>query len=269
MAGSDHFESLPIRLSKSVFKAYQYKVIDLYRGTGIVTEDGCREFMFVRQDNVWLKFHGRMPMRLPPAFSLGKNKRPSRFQCTDNIDCFSIKLQPWVNGYFFPDDVIDGLIDLRTIYGSKVESLHSEIFAAPSFESMVSRVEDFLSNIEMPHPDNYGLTMDICRKIYSSKGTISVKELVKEFSRSRQKINREFLHQTKYSIKEFAISVKISEAIKFKMRNPTASFTELAHRFEYFDQSHFNRDIKRFTNVAPKLLFSGEKFTNRRSKPRT
>jgi AraC-like DNA-binding protein len=93
-------------------------------------------------------------------------------------------------------------------------------------------------------------------KIYHSKGIISVKELIKEFSQSRQKLNQNFLYHTKYSIKEFAVFVKIREAIKFKEENPDISPTELAHQFEYFDQSHFNRDIKRVTGVAPTLLFS-------------
>ena len=54
--------------------------------------------------------------------------------------------------------------------------------------------------------------------------------------------------------------MKIREAIKFKEENPDISPTELAHQFEYFDQSHFNRDIKRVTGVAPTLLFSRQNF---------
>ena len=258
MVKSNYFESKPIKLSESIFKLYQYNVIDLDKTPGIVTEDGCQEFMFVKQENVWLKFHGRRPIKVPPAFSLGKNKSPSKFQCSEKINFFSVKLQPWVTRHFFPSDIVNSLIDLTSIYGSKIETLRSEIFNSTSFVQMIEKVEAFFSNIEMPNPESYKLTMEICRRIYHSKGMISVKELVKEFSHSRQKINQDFLHQTKYSVKEFAVFVKISEAIKYKQENPTISLTELAYRFGYFDQSHFNRDIKRFTNAAPGFLFSSE-----------
>lgn len=260
MVKSNYFASKPIKLSKSIFNLYQYNVIDLNKTSGIVTEDGCQEFMFVKQENVWLKFHGRHPIKVPPAFSLGKNKSPSKFQCSEKIDYFSVKLQPWVTRYFFPSDVINGLIDLTSIYGSKIETLRSEVFNSISFVQMIEKIEAFFSNIKMPNPDSYKLAMEICRKIYHSKGMISVKELVKEFSHSRQKINQDFLHQTKYSVKEFAVFVKISEAIKFKQENPAISLTELAHQFGYFDQSHFNHDIKRVTGVTPTFLFSNKNF---------
>jgi AraC-like DNA-binding protein len=260
MTRRDCLESRPIRLSKSVFKTYQYKVINLHQTPGALADDGCQEFLFVKQDNVWLKYHGRAPVRVPPAFTLGKSRRPSRFQCSETFDFFSVKLQPWVNRYFFPEDVVDNVIDLQSNYGPGIESLSSEIFTADSFEAMVERTEDFLSTLEMPQPDSYATAMKICQRIYRSKATVPVMELVKEFSQSRQKINREFLQHTKYSIKEFAVAVKVSEAIKFKMRNPAVSFTGLAHSFGYFDQSHFNRDIKRFTNMSPKLLFPERMF---------
>jgi AraC-like DNA-binding protein len=239
---------------------YQYIVIDLNKSPGIVVEDGCREFMFVKQDNVWLKIHGRAPIKVPRAFSVGEIKSPFKYQCSGKINYFAVKLQPWVGRHFFPSDVINDLIDLTRVYGSKIELLRSEIFDSGSFEKMVQRVETFFSNIEMPNPDSYKLAMEICRKIYLSKGMISVRDLVSEFSESRQKINQDFLYHTKYSIKEFAVFVKIREAIKFKQENPSISLTELAHQFEYFDQSHFNRDIKRVTGVTPTFLFSNKNF---------
>lgn len=260
MVKSNYFESKPIKLSKSIFKLYQYIVIDLNESPGIVVEDGCREFMFVKQDNVWLKIHGRAPIKVPPAFSVGKIKSPFKYQCSGKINYFAVKLQPWVGSYFFPSDVTNNLIDLTSLYGSKIESLRSEIINSTSFEKMVERVEAFFSNIAMPNPESYRLAMKICRKIYLSKGMISVKQLVNEFSASRQKLNQEFLYHTKYSIKEFAVFVKIREAIKFKQENPEISLTELAHQFEYFDQSHFNHDIKRVTGVTPTFLFSNKNF---------
>ena len=256
----NYFESQPIKLSKEVFSLYQYIVVDLDKSPGIVVEDGCQEFMFVKQDNVYLKIDGQDGIKLPRTFSVGKITSPFKYQHHGKINYFAVKLQPWVSRHFFPSDIVNDLIDLTSIYGSKIESLHTEIFNSETFEQMLERVEKFFSNIEMPNPESYKLPMEICRKIYFSKGIISVKELVKEFSKSRQKINHDFLYHTKYSIKEFAVFVKIREAIKFKQETPDISLTELAHQFGYFDQSHFNRDIKRVTNVTPTFLFSNKNF---------
>lgn len=258
MIESKYYESKPVTLSESIFSLYQYVVIDLNKSPGIMLEDGCREFMFVKQDNVSLKIHGHAPIKIPGAFSVGKIRGPYKFQCAGKIDYFAVKLQPWAGRYFFPSDIFNNVIDLTPVYGKETESLRSKIFHSNTFEKMVETVEKFFSNIEMPDPDSYKLAMEICRKIYLSRGMISVRDLVKEFSESRQKINHDFLYHTKYSIKEFAVFVKIREAIKFKRENPGISLTELAQEFDYFDQSHFNRDIKRVTSVTPTFLFSNE-----------
>ncbi|MDO4726536.1 MAG: AraC family transcriptional regulator, partial [Porphyromonadaceae bacterium] len=33
------------------------------------------------------------------------------------------------------------------------------------------------------------------------------------------------------------------------------NLTEIAYRFGYYDQAHFNRDFKEFTNLSPLQLF--------------
>lgn len=257
---SGYFESKPVKLSNSIFNLYQYIVIDLNKSSGIIVEDACREFMFVKQANVFIKINGHAPVRIPQAFSVGKIKAPFRYQYSGKIDYFAVKLQPWVGNHFFPADTVNDVIDLNPLYGSGIEALRTEIFDSKRFEEMIARVETFFLKIEMPDPAGFRLAQEIAGKIYSSKGMISVGELVKEFSESRQKLNQDFLYHTKYSIKEFAVFVKIRAAIKFKQEHPDISLTELAHHFGYFDQSHFNRDIKRVTSVTPTFLFSNKNF---------
>ena len=256
MTESFYHECKPIKLSDSVFKLYQLIEFDLRRSPGIIVDDGCSEFMFVKQADILLKIQGQEPKRLPRCFSIGKMKKPYKLQYSGKINLFAVKLQPWVAGFFFPNEVINDVSDLTLSYGSNIETLCEDIFNADSFEEKVKKVEKFFSKIETPEPDNFKVTMEICRKIYQSKGMISVRKLLNDFSESRQKINRDFLFNTKYTIKEFSIFIKIREAIKFLHKNPNTSLTEIAQEFGYFDQSHFIKDIRRVTSVTPTKLFS-------------
>ena len=259
MAESIYLEATPVRLPSEVFRLYQYIVTDLNRSPGIIVEDGCTEFMFVKQPDIRLKIDGLDPVYVPRAFSAGKFTRPFKYEYRGEMNYFAVKLQPWTARHFIPE-VLNGLIDLSTIYGPEIQDLSDEIFECASFEKMVQASEDFFSKVEMPTPSSYKLAMNVCRRVYASDGMVSIRELVSEFSESRQRINRDFLYHTRHSLKEFAVLVKIRAAIKFKAENPGISLTDLAHEFGYFDQSHFNRDMKKATGVTPTFFFSSQNF---------
>lgn len=260
MADFVYHETTPLRLSPDIFRLFQYSVTDLTRSTGIIVEDGCPEFMTMKQSGVKLLVKGHAAIPVPRAFSCGKFTSPFKYEYPGAIDYFAVKLQPWTAAHFIPVGVVDNLVDLSTIFGPEIETWCDRVFASATFAEMVETTEEFFSRIEMPAPESYRLAMNVCCRVYSSNGMISINALVNEFAESRQKINRNFLHHTRHSLKEFAVLVKIRAAIKFKVDHPEISLTELAQEFGYFDQSHFNRDLKKATGVTPTFLFSHENF---------
>ena len=249
-------ESKPKLLPDSVVRVYQEIVVDLERSSGIMVEDGCCEFMFVKHNGVLLRISGLPPIEVPKIFSIEKITKPYKFSFPGKIELFTIKLQPWVSHHFFPQNLLNCVSDLQNSYEGKINKLWGDLFASTSFEEKVDFAEKFLLNIKMPERRDYSLPMKICEEIYRANGMISVKALMEKFPGSRQKINRDFTVSTKFSIKEFAILIKLREAIRFKHQNPEESFTDIALEFGYFDQSHFIKDIKRITSVTPGSLFS-------------
>lgn len=255
-----YLESEPLRLEPRVFRIHQYIVTNLANTPGIVIEDGCPELMFVRQRDIKLGVEGCSTVRVPGAFSGGRFTAPFKYQYDGEMNYFAVKMQPWVARHFFPADIVNGLVDLTAVFGPEIGQLRDEIFSESTFEKMIERAENFLLRIELPEPESYRLVMEICGRIYSSNGMVSIRDLVTEFAESRQKINREFLYHTKYRLKEFAVFVKIRAAIRFKAENPSVSLTDLAQEFGYFDQSHFNRDMKKAAGVTPTFLFANQNF---------
>jgi len=55
---------------------------------------------------------------------------------------------------------------------------------------------------------------------------------------------------------QFYIRVKrFSEAIRLMQTGRYERLTDVAHSLNYYDQSHFTRDIKAFSGITPKSLF--------------
>ena len=80
---SFYLESKPKNLSYSIFKLYQYVSTDLRDSPGIIVEDCCPEFMFVKQKDVLLKVAGTVSKKVPNAFTLGAIRNPYKFNAPE------------------------------------------------------------------------------------------------------------------------------------------------------------------------------------------
>jgi len=97
-------ESPPGRLPETVFRIYQYLLLEPEHTSGIVLDDACPEFMFLHGSSARFSIRGGRSVEVPFCFAPGKFDRPFRFVHDGQIRFFSIKLHPWVAGHFFPGE---------------------------------------------------------------------------------------------------------------------------------------------------------------------
>ena len=73
-----------------------------------------------------------------------------------------------------------------------------------------------------------------------------------------RQLERQSLERIGLPPKFFARLIRFSEAYKFKERNPQKTWTEISHRFGYFDQMHLIRDFRQFTGMNPSIVTASE-----------
>lgn len=256
-----YIDSKPVLLANEIFRLYQYCALSKKEpkpNTGIMIEDGCFEFIFVKEKDITLQIQDEKPIKLPSCFSLGRLPMPYKFNFPETLSYFAVKVQPWVSSFFFPEECT--VKDLSETYGSNILRLHERIFSSDSFEEMNNHVETFFYSSNLPDVNDFKISKEICQHIYRCKGDLKIKELLSQFSQSRQRLNHLFLKQTRNSIKEFAIYVRIREILKYKVNHKNKSLTSIALEFGYFDQSHFIRDMKKVTGLPPSRFLSHDNF---------
>lgn len=92
--------------------------------------------------------------------------------------------------------------------------------------------------------------------ILEDKEDLSITTISNKIGISRQHLNRIFQLNLGVSAKKFQNIVLFRKTINDKLfENPGSSFTELAHKFNFNDQSHFIKTYKTLTNKPPKIFF--------------
>ena len=91
--------------------------------------------------------------------------------------------------------------------------------------------------------------------IHNNIGCVTVKQLLEHLSLSERQFEKRFMQAVGLP-PQFYIRVKrFNEAIRLMKTQPFEKLTDVAHSLNYYDQSHFIRDVKAFSGLTPKSLF--------------
>jgi AraC-like DNA-binding protein len=85
-------------------------------------------------------------------------------------------------------------------------------------------------------------------------GSIHIKYLLEYFSISERQFERRFIQAVGLSPQLYIRVKRFNEAIRLIKTGQFARLTDVAYALNFYDQSHFIRDIKAFSGMTPKSL---------------
>ena len=88
--------------------------------------------------------------------------------------------------------------------------------------------------------------------IFTTNGEIPVKELSEKLFWSERQINQYFNHQFGLSLKAYCNILRFQASLSHIKKG------KLFPQLNYYDQSHFIKEIKKFSGVSPKELFKNQ-----------
>lgn len=84
-----------------------------------------------------------------------------------------------------------------------------------------------------------------------SEQNISVDEMAEELNLSSASLYRHFIRYVGQPPKTFLQTIRFRKALRLMQEHNYSNFTGLSYASDYFDQSHFIKDFKRFSGLAP------------------
>ncbi len=134
-------------------------------------------------------------------------------------------------------------------------SLNMQLMEAHTDEQRVGFITDFLTAKLRQTQSRDCLVEASLRVIHQHSTSVTVKYLLDTLNLSERQFEKRFT-QTVGLTPQFYIRVKrFNEAIRLMKTHPFEKLTDVAYALNYYDQSHFIRDIKAFSGITPKSLF--------------
>lgn len=193
----------------------------------------------------------------PEAVLVGASSRHStRLWVQGSVATFHIGFQPTGFHRLFGlgmDQVADVGAPVDGLGLKPLDDLVDRVRRAPDFEARARVADDWIARrLAWARPDE---AVDrLARLIRRAGSAPPVADMAARVGLSPRQLQRRFIEQVGLAPKLYARTVRFDAVLDARERRPDVTWTELAHRYGYFDQAHLLRDAHTFTGAAPGAL---------------
>jgi AraC-like DNA-binding protein len=206
-----------------------------------VLPDGCADILFTRTSGGFaLEAVGPMTRYRDHAAA------PGQFH-------FGVRFRPgmWCDVMAVPADrIVDAVLPLEDLWGSRVRHLADPLAEAPSAEACVRIVA-----ANLPPSAGVGPLERSVKFLERVRGCASIDELARQAGMSPRQFRRVCLAQTGLSPKLLARVLRFRHAVA--RIEPQADAVAVALDCGYYDQAHLIRDFREFAGQSPGRLKRG------------
>ncbi len=190
----------------------------------------------------------------PQAVLVGlQTHRRLDMHLTGNLQSFYIMFRPEGFHRLFSipmDEITDGDYEAHSVLGSFIPQVRDRLGECTSFDERVCFVEKLLARRALQAPGFDGICAAASR-ILQASGRAAIPILADEAGLSLRQFERRFITQVGVRPKLFMRMARFESALERKARFASASWTDVAQEFGYYDQMHMVHDFGEFTGGTP------------------
>ncbi len=192
----------------------------------------------------------------PVSTLLGVYDKPYEVRFSANVKVFGIRFYPDGIYQLFgvpPAAFIATYESGVDVLGKQLNNFCNRIRKAGDTMQRIGQTDIFLSEQWQYHHSAHDYTHHSMQLIRSANGMMCYKELTEQIPLSNRQLQRRFKTLYGMSVTDY-IRLSRMNAIHNYMLSQSRKLTQLTYEFDFTDQSHFIREYKSFTGIAPKKL---------------
>lgn len=192
----------------------------------------------------------------PEVELLGHLTLPTRLNGAKGTRVVIARLFPFAGPLFFPNPIADFTnyaTDLGDVFSKEIRDLYDQLMSRPSFEEMVGRLDAFLIQKLKRNEDKYRKTImmsELCGAALTGGEKFGAFDLSRKYGFSERYLQKLFLENVGLNPSALFSVTRFNKALNLVLTSDL-SLTSIAFDCGYYDQAHFIKEFKKFTDVKP------------------
>lgn len=217
---------------------------------------GCMEFMFNIGDGAFETGRGANYSRTPKSELWGQIISPLDYRSLGKNKLLGVRFFPHTAALFLGEPIQllnDNVSDVGSVVGKDADDLHERLGNLCNLNEQIHLLESFL----LKRLDRFQKKLHKFRIVNGVIGEMqkenffsNLEDVASQYGITSRYLQKLFLEYTGLTPKLYQKITRFQKSL-FLAGEKKGSFTDIAYACGYFDQSHFVRDFKFFTNTTP------------------
>lgn len=143
------------------------------------------------------------------------------------------------------------VVSLDAIWGHYAGEIRERLHAAPSVEAGFAILEQLLLARLSEEPHGLNVVQYAITEISELQGALSIRALSDQIGISQNHLGNQFKRFVGVPPKDVARFYRFANALRLINSARLIDLTTIAHKSQFYDQSHFNKDFVAFTGHSP------------------
>jgi AraC-like DNA-binding protein len=196
---------------------------------------------------------GDRPLTKVPDFSVdGFSTNMNTYSNDNELGVIMVGFRPAGLRQFIPfcmNEFMDRNLNLKEIWPDEIRQLEDVLHTKNTDTERIASVEQFLCRKLKTERRDFSIEHSITQVI-STKGNITVNDLASAHYLSTKQFTRRFIQTVGTTPKLFSRIVRFQHIISL-MKREEMLLTDMALEAGYYDQAHFIKEFRQFTNESP------------------
>lgn len=260
-----HQDLEPSEALGSSIKGFWYRDMDFGDTVSVfeVLPDGHAEIIFHFGSGCGLLV-GNKSEPLPSPYIVGLLDKPIYFQSVGRLQLIGIKCLPWA---------VCDLLGISTLKAGIQGLKHPIVLLQPQLKELLSagKVDEALALTQNwfmnagPSISPVSALNKAGQAMLKANGTLPLSSVAETAHVTLRTLERKFKASSGYTVKDVSGLIRFEQARDRLWENPDMNIVGLAHDLGYVDQSHLNREFKRYSGVTAAAF--AKQFKNRDKHP--
>lgn len=143
------------------------------------------------------------------------------------------------------------VIDMDVLWGGFIHEVRERLACTPTVQGKFRLLEAILCQRLIEKQQGIDAVRYAVQQLAQTQGRLAIRELSERIGISQKHLNTQFKKMVGVTPKNLAQVIRLQAVLhSIDPRHPI-NWSDIAHRYHYYDQAHFNRAFQAFTGLNP------------------